>query len=264
MTEAVRAVDRALDVLLCFTAEHPNLTLTQISERIGIHKSTVHRLLGTLESKRFVERDEATGSYHLGLGLVEMAYLVLHENNLQRMSRPYLVRLADEYRETVDLAVLDGTEVTYIQVIEGHERVKIAAAPGGRLPAFCTASGKAFLANLPPEQVREVLANSTPRRAPNTITTPDALYAELRVTRERGFAISEQEYEENINAVSAPILNAEGHPVAAIAIAGPSFRLTRERMLALGPAVRAAADAIARDLGHSAVPGLPVAMGAGI
>ncbi|HEX8993022.1 MAG TPA: helix-turn-helix domain-containing protein, partial [Anaerolineales bacterium] len=70
MTEAVRAVDRALDVLLCFTAEHPNLTLTQISERIGIHKSTVHRLLGTLESKRFVERDEATGSYHLGLGLV--------------------------------------------------------------------------------------------------------------------------------------------------------------------------------------------------
>ncbi len=184
MAEPVRAVDRALDVLLCFTLEDPNLTLTQISELIGIHKSTVHRLLATLESKRFVERDEATATYHLGLGLAEMAYLVLRENNVQRQARPHLMRLVEQHRETVDLAVLDGSEVTYVQVIESPERVKLAAAPGGRLPAFCTASGKAFLAHLDQEQVATILQGVRAQRTPYTRTSLSEIYEDLRLTRE--------------------------------------------------------------------------------
>jgi IclR family transcriptional regulator, KDG regulon repressor len=249
VAQSVRAVERALDVLLCFTRDESNLTLTQISERVGIHKSTVHRLLATLESKRFVQRDEAAGTYHLGSRLMEMAFLVLQNNDLQRLAMPYMEHLAAEHRETVDLAILDGADVVYLQVVESPQRVKLAAAPGQRLPAFCTATGKAFLAYLPEEQVQEILKPGLVKYTEHTMVSLPDLYEDLRHTRERGFAISEQEYEDGINAAGAPILDVNKHPIAVIAIAGPSFRLPHERMLALGSAVRATADTIAGEIG---------------
>ena len=202
---------------------------------MGIHKSTVHRLLATLESRRFVNRNEGTGLYHLGLRFIEMASLVLKDVDLQRWARPYLQRLADECGETVDLAVLDGTHVVYLEVVESPQRVKIAAAVGQRLPAPCTASGKAFMAFLPDDHVAAIIDAGLTRHTEQTLVSPQDLYEDLRRTRERGFAISEQEYEKDINAVAAPILDASGYPVAAIAVVGPSYRLPHERMLANRP-----------------------------
>lgn len=251
MTQSVRAVERALDVLLCFSQDGPNLTLTQISERVGIHKSTVHRLLATLESRRLVQRDHLSGMYHLGSRLMEMAFLVLQSNDLTRLARPYMDGLAAEHRETVDLAVLEGADVVYLQVVESPQRVKLAAAPGQRLPAFCTATGKAFLAYLPDEQVQEILEQGLIKYTEHTKVTQPELQQDLRLTRERGFATSEQEYEDGINAVATPILDVNGYPIAAIAVAGPSFRLSHERMLALGPALRVTAVKIAREISLS-------------
>jgi DNA-binding IclR family transcriptional regulator len=249
MTESVRAIERALDVLLCFSQAEPVLSLTQIAERLDMPKSTIHRYLATLEAARFVRRDEATGSYHLGYRFIEMASLVLQDADLERWAQPHLERLSAECGETVDLAVLDGEQVVYLQVIESSHRVKIAAAVGQRLPAFCTASGKAFLAYMPDDQVDRILRQGMPRYTDKTRVSPVDLYQDLHVTRERGFAISEQEYEREINAVAAPILDANGCPVAVIAIAGPAYRLSRERMLELGLSIRAATDAIAREVG---------------
>lgn len=251
MTQSVRAVERALDVLLCFSQDGPNLTLTQISERVGIHKSTVHRLLATLESRRLVQRDHLSGTYHLGSRLMEMAFLVLQSNDLTRLARPYMDGLAAEHRETVDLAVLEGADVVYLQVVESPQRVKLAAAPGQRLPAFCTATGKAFLAYLPEEQVQDILKQGLIKYTEHTKVTQQELQQDLRLTRERGFATSEQEYEDGINAVATPILDVNDYPIAAIAVAGPSFRLSHERMLALGPALQATAVTIAREISLS-------------
>ena len=130
MSESVRAVERALDIFLCFCQDEPVLSLTQIAERVSMPKSTVHRLLATLESKRFINRDKATGMYHLGFRFIEMASLVLQDVNLQRWAQPYLQRLSAECGETVDLAILDGTHVIYLQVVESPQRVKLAAAVG--------------------------------------------------------------------------------------------------------------------------------------
>jgi DNA-binding IclR family transcriptional regulator len=121
------------------------------------------------------------------------------------------------------------------------------------LPAFCTATGKAFLAFLPLDQVERILAGEQPRYTKSTITTPTELQRELAATRERGFAISEQEFESDINAVAAPIRDASGYPIGAIAIVGPSFRLPRERMLALGRQLVAATDAISHEVGLAAL-----------
>jgi DNA-binding IclR family transcriptional regulator len=228
------------------------LSLTEIADEIGMSKSTVHRLLATLESRRFLLRDSATGKYHLGFLFLEMASQVQKDVNHQ-WALPYLRRLADECGETVDLAELDGDHVIYLQVIESKQRVKIAAAPGQRLPAFCTASGKVFMANLPEDQVQKILSSGLTRYTENTRVALADLKADMRETRQRGFAISDQEYEKDINAVAAPILASDGYPIAAIAITGPSFRLPLERMLALGQTLQATTALIAREVGLNAL-----------
>jgi DNA-binding IclR family transcriptional regulator len=124
------------------------------------------------------------------------------------------------------------------------------------LPAYCTATGKAFLANLPEEQVQNILSSGLTRYTENTLLVLEDLKADLDQTRQRGFAISEQEYEKDINAVAAPILSAEGYPIAAIAIVGPSFRLTRERMLMLGQTIQKVIVSIAREIGLAALSAL--------
>jgi IclR family transcriptional regulator, KDG regulon repressor len=249
LSRPVRAVERALDILLCFNHDELALSLTQIAERVGMNKSTVHRLLGTLDNKRFIHRSKTTGLYHLSFRFVEMASLVLQDVDLQRWAQPYLQRLSAECGETVDLAVLDGAHVIYLQVVESPQRVKLAVAVGQRLPAFCTASGKAFMAYLPDDQVSKILGEGLIKYTDNTQGSLTDVYEDLRITRERGFAISEQEYEKDINAVAAPILDANSRPIAVIAIAGPSFRLPRERMLMLGQSIQATTEAIAREMG---------------
>ena len=228
------------------------LSLTEIADEVGISKSTVHRLLATLECKRFLIRDSATGKYHLGYRFLEMASQVFEDVN-QQWALPYLRCLADECGETVDLAVLDDDHVIYLQVVESQQRVKLAVAVGQRLPAFCTATGKAFLAFLPANRVQMILGSDLTRYTENTHTELADLDKDLQETRKRGFAISEHEYEKDVNAVAAPILAVDGYPLAAIAIVGPSFRLPRERMLVLGPIIQKVVVSITREVGLTAL-----------
>ena len=245
MSETIRAVERALDVLLCFTSQTPELTMSQIAERIGINKSTVHRLLATLEGKRFVERDPTTGIYKPGLRLLQMASLALEQNNLRRLASPFLQDLRDQYRENVNLAIMDGADVVYLDIFEGSQRVKLAAVPGQRLPAFCTASGKAILAFLSEENVKGVLEQGMPKHTQATVVSPEEFLRGVVEIRKRGFAISEQEFEDGINAVAVPIFI---QPIASISIAGPAYRLTRDKMFEIGPSLLVTAKNIALEV----------------
>ncbi len=245
MSESIRAVERALDVLQCFTSQTPELTMSQISERIGINKSTVHRLLLTLERNRFVERDLSTGLYRPGLRLLQMASLALEKNSLRRIALPFLQNLCNQFRENVNLAILDEADVVYIEVVEGTQRVKLAAATGQRLPAFSTASGKAILAFLPEDRLKRILEHGMPQYTATTLTSFEKFFEDVDRIRTQGFAISEQEFEEGINAIAAPICN---QPIASISIAGPAYRLTRERMLELGPSLLATARDITQEV----------------
>jgi IclR family acetate operon transcriptional repressor len=254
MSQSVRAVERALDILLCFSKNKPTLSLTEIAEQVGMHKSTIHRLLATLESKRFLTRNKTTGMYQLGFLFVELASILLHDLDIQRWALPYLQRLSLQSGETVDLAILNNGHVVYLQVVESSQRVKIAAAVGEQLPAFCTATGKAFLEYLPEVQVQAILAQGMVKFTAHTLVTPEDLLINLGETRARGFAISEQEYENDINAVAAPILDIHSNPIAVIAIVGPAYRMSQERMLELGLLVRETTEAIAHEIGMTALP----------
>jgi IclR family transcriptional regulator, KDG regulon repressor len=256
VSDSVRSVERALDILLCFSSEKPALSLTQIAERVGMHKSTTHRLLFTLEEKRFVQRDKNTGLYQLGFLFLELASVTLQDIDIQRWAQPYLQHLSNESGETVDLAVLDGSHVVYLQVVESPQRVKLAVAVGQQLPASSTATGKAFLAHMPEAQVRTLLADGLTQYTENTLTTFADLFQDLCEIRERGFAISEQEYENDINAVAAPILDGDDCPIAAVAIVGPSFRMPRERLMMLGKLVQETTIKITREVGLAALPAI--------
>ncbi len=253
MSQSVRAVERALDILLCFTRDEPARSLTQIAESINMSKTTVHRLLATLENRRFIARDRVTGLYRLGIRFIEMASLVHQDLELHRCAHPYLKHLLAEFGETVDLSILDGSQVIYLEVIESPRRLKLAAAVGQRLPAFFTASGKALMAYLPEEQVRKIIGENLAEHADRSpVSIPEAL-EELRRTAERGYAISEQEYEQGINAVAAPILDLNNYPLASIAIVGPSFRLTKDRLPALGESIRETTQLITKEIGLGAL-----------
>ena len=248
MSESIRAVERALAVLSCFNNQTPELTLTQISEKIGINKSTVHRLLATLERSQFLERDLLTGVYRPGIRLLQLAHLALEHNDLRRLASPFLKHLCDLYRENVNLAILDGTEVVYTDVIEGAQRVKLAAVTGQKLPAFGTASGKAILAFLPEEILEQMLDRGVPQYTQRTLTSSAIFLDDMQRTRERGYAISEQEFEDGINAIAAPIFNSKHQPIASISVAGPAYRLSRERMIEISPSVIDTANKIAHEV----------------
>ncbi len=245
MSESVRAVERALDVLLCFSSQTPELTMSQISEKIGINKSTVHRLLLTLERKRFVERDPFSGIYRPGLRLLQMSSLAMEHNNLRRLAAPFLQDLCAQHRENVNLALLDGADVIYVDVVEGSQRVKLAAATGQRLPAFCTASGKAILAFLSDEDVSRILERGMPKYTRATNSSKERFFEDMKEIRSRGFAISEEEFEDGINAVAVPICK---QPIASVSIAGPAYRMDRARMTELGASLLAAAKNITTEV----------------
>jgi len=248
VSESIRAVERALDVLMCFSITTPELTMTQIADKIGINKSTVHRLLATLEAKRFVQRDPHTGMYTPGNRLLQMAYLTLEKNNLSEIAAPHMRRLNEVHRETITLSILDGSEVVYLSVLESPQKVKLAAKPGQRLPAFCTASGKVMMAFSDEAVVQKIFGVGFPEYTKFTVRNTDTLVHVFHLVRERGFAYSEQEFEEGVNAVAAPILDKNNKPLAAIAVAGPAYRLTVERMLEIGPFVAAVGKELSEDL----------------
>ncbi|HBX68344.1 MAG TPA: hypothetical protein DEH25_02865 [Chloroflexi bacterium] len=222
--------------------------MTQISEQIGVHKSTVHRLLATLEEKSFVERNSATGAYRLGIQMFQMAYLTLEHNDLRQIATPYLQRLSEQFRETVSLSILDGTDMVYLRVIESQQRVKLAAATGQRLPAFCTASGKAILAFSSDEVVQRVIDQGMDKHTEYTLDSPGKLIESFYPIRNQGFALSLQEYEEGINAIAVPIMNLNHQPIASVAVAGPSYRLSQERMLEVAPEILARVREISAEV----------------
>jgi IclR family KDG regulon transcriptional repressor len=248
LSESVHTVERALDVLSCFNSSSPELSMTQISEKVGIHKSTVHRLLATLEAKRFVQRDPISGLYSPGKRLLQLAYLCLNQNNLVDIAPPFMRQLHDLHRETITLSVLDELDVVYVDVLESQQSVKLAARPGQRLPAFCTASGKVLLAHSSLDVVQKIFDQKLPAYTSHTIRDFETMRHVFKLACDRGFAYSEQEYEEGINAVAAPILDGNQRPVAAIAVAGPAYRLPVEIMLQIGPSIVVVANEMTREL----------------
>jgi IclR family KDG regulon transcriptional repressor len=248
MNETVRSVERALAILGCFDDDHPLLGITEISAQLNLPKSTIHRILATLEAWGFVQQDEVSCRYQLGLRLFELGAIVGNSLGLRQAALPVLKQLSRETEETVLLVAYDSGEVVYLDALECPQPVKIDARPGKRLPAHCTASGKAFLSALPREEVERVLSRPLSGRTPKTITDAEELRCNLTLSRQRGYSISDEEYNTGIRAVAAPIVSEKGRVWGVVAVAGPAFRLSDDAIRNLGEHTVAAARRISERI----------------
>jgi len=255
----IQSVDRAVALLKAFTIEEPEIGVTELGRRLGLHKSTVSRLLASLERGGLVQQDRQSGRYRLGFHLVELAGRVLTQIDLRQLAQPYLQDLARASGETVNLGVLNGNAVVNIDQIISPRPIKHMGWIGRRNPLHCTAGGRAALANLPPEEIERVLAEPLTPHTPKTCVEPEALRLELERTRARGYSISEEEFEEGLSAVAAPVRDFTGKVVAVVSISGPSFRLSASKMIAYGELVRHAAEGISRQLGYQPRPAVSTA-----
>lgn len=246
----VQVLDRALAILEVLSAEGPDLSLGELSDKLELHKSTVHRLVMVLGRHKLIERNSVNGRFRLGLKLFELGTRAVSQLDLRERARPVLERLVLETSETVHLCVLDDTEVVYLDKVEPARSVRMASTVGRRNPAYCTAVGKAILAWLPEPQVEAIVRkHGLKALTANTITSFLELKTELAAIRERGYAIDNEEIEEGLRCVGCVVRDFSNAPVAAISVSGPSFRLTRDKIKSISRPVIAAANTLSAQLG---------------
>jgi DNA-binding IclR family transcriptional regulator len=226
----VQVIARAADILRTLDDAPAGLSLSEIAERVGLAKSTVHRLVVALEAEGFLISASPNGRVRLGPGLAVLAAAAT--GDLVGHLRPHLLELFTSLEETVDLAVLDGDHVLFIDQIAAPRRLRAVSAIGARFPLHCTANGKALLAALPRQEARRLLPARLPGRTPATITSRTRLWEELDEARRTGVAYDREEHTVGICAVGASVRDRLGHLVA-ITVVVPTHRFTgNERRLA--------------------------------
>jgi DNA-binding IclR family transcriptional regulator len=248
---AVQSVDRAITVLEIL-ARRGDCGVTEIAAELGVHKSTAFRLVSVLENRGLVEQHADRGKYRLGLGLVRLAGATTARLDLTQQGRPVCEALARDVGETINIAILSGHDALYLDQVAGTSALQMHNWVGQRIPLHCTSNGKALIAFLPEERQRALLVEPLVRFTDRTITDVDELLTELAHVREAGYATAFEELEQGLIAVASPIRDLSGNVVASLSASGPVFRLERDRIPALGAAVRAAAEEISRRLGSSA------------
>ncbi len=247
-TYNVRAVERAIQILTSFDREHTERGVSEVAQATGLHKATTHRIMMTLLNYGFLERAANGERFRLGLRVVELGLGALRGLDLRQAAFPYMQQLVDRFDESCDLGVFDRGWVLYVEVVHSEHSLTIAARVGRRLPAYCTASGRVFLAFLPPEVVEPFLNEPLAACTEKTIISPARLREELEATRQRGYSFDDGEFEDGIRAISAPIRDIDGNVIAAMSIPGPTNRLTPERIPELAEALVETANVVSSHI----------------
>lgn len=245
----IQSVCRALAIIETLSS-YSSLGITELSQKLGLHKSTVFGLLSTLEYNGYVYQNSMTGKYSLSLKLFEIGGKVYEELDIRNISRPHIERIVEKHQETAHLVVPDGLEIVYIDKVECTQSIRICSNVGKRMPFHCTAVGKAILANMPEEKVQEIIQKKgLPSFTNNTITSYDKLQEELSKIRTLGYAIDNEETEEGLKCVAAPIRDFNGKVIAAASVSGPRMRMNDEKISAIVEDIIVMTDQISSELG---------------
>lgn len=228
----VRSVERALDILLCF-AQHAELSLTEIATLVGLNKSTVYRLLQSIEKKGFLIRDPKTEKYRLGYRIWDLSANLNRSEDPAVALLPEMEKLRDLLDETVSLYIRDGKERIRVQAVESRQVIRRVATIGARLPLYVGASSKVLVAYADPETQAMILNDPDWPEEMNK----EQFMLQLLQIQQKGYAISIEEREKGTSAIAAPIKNHDGKLVAALAVSGPVGRLTKEKMEEIAPIV---------------------------
>lgn len=251
----IQSFGKMMDILGSFSTVHRALSLAQVAQSAGLPRATAHRMLSALREIGFIQQDARSGLYGLGIRLFELGNLALANMDLMREAKPFMDRLSRLVGETVHLGVFDGYHVIVVEREEPQERASTRDLSGTEsAPAYCTSVGKAVLAFQGAEVIERIVAAGMRPFTANTLTTAEALNADLAATRERGYAIDDSEHQVWVRCVAAPIRNAGGQVFAAVSVTGSADRVTPERVRQLSGLVIQTADSISRHLGYVEQP----------
>jgi DNA-binding IclR family transcriptional regulator len=247
---SVQTIQRAAAILRCFSEGNPELGVTAIGHMTGIHKSTVSRLLLALNREGFVSQNAETGKWRLGLGLLNLAGMVLENLDLRELAKNHLAELARVTQETINISVLDGDECVNIECLLSPKPIKYAGRLGRRVPLHCTSTGKVLLAFLSREQLDGVLPEELPPFTKGTITDRTALEVSLDRVRAQDYAIVHEEFEEGLSAIAAPIRDHTGRVIATVSVSGPTYRMGPGKIERFTGPLLETAGKISADLGN--------------
>jgi DNA-binding IclR family transcriptional regulator len=250
MQAQVKSAGRVLDILDLLTVEPEGLTFTALQRRLGLPKSSLYELLSVLAARRYIELLADRRAYRIGVRAWEAGQAYMGQHQLAQVARPVMEGVVRALNETVQLAVLDGLENVYLAKVDCSHPVRLQSEVGRRLHAHGTGLGKALLAFLPPDELRARLEGA-PLLAftPSTITDVPRLLEELGATRERGYAIDDQEYTPGLRCVAVPIFDHLGRAVAAVSVSIPTMRGGAEALAASLQLLAAGSIEISRRLG---------------
>ncbi|MGD8625585.1 MAG: IclR family transcriptional regulator [Anaerolineae bacterium] len=258
-SSSIQSVERAITILKSFSREKPERGVGELGRELGLHKSTVSRLMMTLERGGLLSRNPETQRYRLGIDLIGLAAQVVDHMDVPEVARPFLRSLAEDCQESVNLVVLDlppeGAArephvVNLEQFVPPARQVKNIGQVGRRMPPHGTAAGKVLLAYLPPEELAVVMAGELASFTQRTITKPGELQQELAQVREQGYAVVEEELEGGLNAVAAPIRDHRGRVVAAVSISGPAYRMAPRLLSELARHLAIVTSQISHEMGY--------------
>lgn len=227
--------------------------VAELARELAMTKSNVHRLLSTLVSQSFAQRNASNGTYEAGIKLWELGAQVAGRLDVRRIAAPHLEELKSKTGETAHLSILDGHHMVYIDRVETDQYVRTYGRIGARAPAHCTGTGKVMLAHAEPAIVAAALKDLE-RHTPRTITSVAAMRTELQRVREMGYAVTKEEWRSGVWSVAAPIFGATGQVVAGVGISGPADRIRPKLTKEFRPLVMATAAAVTVKLGGRLPP----------
>ncbi|MFV0393733.1 MAG: IclR family transcriptional regulator [Coprobacillaceae bacterium] len=247
----IKSIVKAGKIIDVIAYERIPISLSDLSKRLDMAKSTLHGLLSTLVDIGYLEQVQESGKYKLGVQLFELGSQIMNTWSEKEIAQPYMEELARRTSETVHLAMLSNGEVLYVDKKEGNSSIRIVTAPGVKLPAHCTGVGKTLLAFLPEEKWKDILDTvGLQKYTSYTITKEEMLYKELDKIRRQGYAYDNQEYLDGLRCISAPIFDNNGRLVFALSISGPLSRMSKANIQAyLGLLLDATKD-ISKKLGY--------------
>ena len=224
MARLTPAVVRSLDVLELFMDARHGLTAPEVVQRTGLPRTTVHELLTTLTERKYLRRDDRTATYHLGLSVFRLGNAFAERLDLHAVGLRVAESVARECDETVHVGILDGPDVVYVCKVDSTQSVRMVSRMGGRVPASCTAVGKALLAYLPDAELKRLFRKGLAKLTPKSITEPHVLANVLDEIRVSGLAFESGESNPDVSCVAAPVRYHSGSVVAGLSISVPDMR----------------------------------------
>jgi IclR family transcriptional regulator, acetate operon repressor len=245
----VQSVDRALQIMETLAEDDQGYRLTDLAIRTGLSPSTVHRLLTTLENRRFVQFDREESKWHIGAQSFVVGSTFTRRRNFAAQALPYLRKLRDQTRETANLAIVDDESIIVVCSIESREIMRSLTKVGGRVGMIASGVGKAVLAAYSDADVNAIIRRQgMPRLTEKSIVRPGELFKELEIVRHQGYAVDDEEARLGLRCVAAVVFNDCIEPFAAISVSGMADRLTDERLAEIGAIVRQVAAELTAEL----------------